>query len=89
MWTPSPNAVTMPGLDCRCGYRIRYSEIPCPDEWVFMSEKDYEGYQGMVDAEALYCAFKSFLRCPSCGRLWVFWNGFQDEAEEYLPASSK
>jgi len=77
----------MPGLDCRCGHRISYGRIPCPDEWLFISDVDYDGVTGAVDAEELYKKMNSFLRCPQCRRVWIFWRGFQSEAEEFLPAS--
>lgn len=75
----------MPSLDCRCGQRIAYGQIPCPDEWLFISDTAFDGFSGQVDAEAVYGAMNSFLKCPNCRRLWVFWNGFSAPPEEYLP----
>jgi hypothetical protein len=79
----------MPGLDCKCGHRISYGEIPSKDEWLFISDVDFDTFAGQVDAEQVYRAMRSFLKCPVCGRLWFFWNGFQQPAEEYLPAKGK
>jgi hypothetical protein len=77
----------MPGLDCKCGHRIAYGEIPCEDEWLFISDVDFDKISGMVNSEELYRSMHSFLKCPVCGRLWVFWNGYKEPAEEYLPGS--
>jgi hypothetical protein len=66
---------------------LPYGDIPCPNEWLFISDADYDAFFGQVDAEAIYRAMKSFLNCPECGRLWVFWNGYQGVAQEFVPAS--
>ena len=75
----------MPKLRCDCGDVMRYGDIPCPNEWLFISDTEYDAFSGVVDAEELYRAMKSFLRCPNCGRLWVFWNGFASAPEGYRP----
>lgn len=75
----------MPGITCACGTQISYGEIPCANEWLFLSDPDFEKLTGQVDAEAIYRAMKSFLRCPRCGRLWVFWNGYGEPPQEFLP----
>lgn len=73
----------MPSINCRCGERLCYGEIPCPIEWLMISDQDYDAYTGMVDAEVLYAAMRSMLQCPKCDRLWVFWNGFENEPVAY------
>jgi hypothetical protein len=40
----------MPGIACACGTRISYGEIPCADEWLFISDPDFEKHPGLVDA---------------------------------------
>jgi hypothetical protein len=75
----------MPGLDCSCGHRISYGEIPCKDEWLLISDVDFDGFSGPVEAEDVYRAMRSLLKCPVCNRLWVFWNGYQDVAQEFIP----
>jgi hypothetical protein len=79
----------MPGLDCSCGNRIPYGDIPCQDEWLIISDADFDSFSGQVDTEELYRAMKSILRCPVCGHLWVFWNGYQDVAQEFIPQTAK
>ena len=75
----------MPAIQCKCGEVLRYGEIPCPIEWLLISDVDYDGCSGQIDSEELYKKMKSLLKCASCGRLWVFWNGFDKEVVEYLP----
>ncbi|RZK33973.1 MAG: hypothetical protein EOO61_14365 [Hymenobacter sp.] len=67
----------MPSFFCKCGERILDGRIPQPTEWLLMSDVEYGTYSGMVDAEQLYLAMKSMLLCPQCGRVWIFWNGYQ------------
>jgi hypothetical protein len=77
----------MPKIVCKCGQWLRYGDIPNPIEWLFISDVEYDKFSGSVDAEVLYRAMKSFLQCPICGRLWVFWNGFGSDPDEYIPRS--
>ena len=74
----------MPKIICTCGNALSYSEIPCLIEYKFISDYDYDQYQGMIDSEKLYQQMKSFLECPECKRLWVFWKGYASSPTEYL-----
>lgn len=74
----------MPKLTCRCGEILRYGEIPSPIEWKIISDVAYDQFSGPIDAEDIYAAMESLLRCPHCARLWVFWNGFEAEPQEYI-----
>lgn len=74
----------MPKFRCECGEILSYSEIPCKIEYKFISDLDYDKFQGEIDAEVLYEQMKSFIKCSSCARLWVFWDGFQKEPAEYV-----
>ena len=76
----------MPGLNCRCGHRISFGTIPCSDQWLFISDTAFDSFSGQVDAERVFLAMQSFLKCPVCARLWLFWNGFKHPAQEYMPA---
>jgi hypothetical protein len=40
----------------------------------------YDQFSGDVDAEEIYRAMLPMLKCPSCERLWVFWEGFAKPA---------
>jgi hypothetical protein len=79
--------VDMPKLLCKCGEVLRYGEIPCPLEWRIISDSKFEEFRGTVNAEEIYMATRTALRCPRCGRLWVFWNE-GDAPVEYVPVAS-
>ena len=64
-------------FSCHCGDLVRVSgAIPNPQEWKILSDVDFDAFSGQVDAEALYLACRSMMRCPTCDRLWVYWDGF-------------
>ena len=75
----------MPSIRCRCGEALRYGDIPCPIEWLFIADTEYDKFIERVDAEELYQVMRSFLQCPRCGRLWLFWDGFEKPPMEYVP----
>jgi len=75
----------MPSLNCRCGQKLCWGEIPNPIELLMISDNAYDSYSGTVDTEELYGKMRSILKCPVCERLWVFWNGFDNEPKSYNP----
>lgn len=68
---------------CECGERIDMGSIPNPNEWLIISDCDYDNYTETVDAEELYRDFQSMLKCGSCGGLHIFWDGMQSRATFY------
>ncbi len=79
----------MPKMLCECGTILRWSEIPNPIEWLLIKDTDYDQFPEMIDSEELYKATTSLLRCPSCDRLWVFWDGWKNDPTPYEPGSIK
>jgi len=75
----------MPAILCKCKYRLSYGEIPNSIEWLTISDVDYDIYDSNIDRDQLYMEMKSILKCDKCGRLWIFWNGFEEEPSSYLP----
>jgi hypothetical protein len=73
----------VPGIQCACGERIPYGDIPNPTEWLFISDTEFDSIAGEIDAEVLYQRMKSFLQCPTCMRIWIFWDGFGAPPAEY------
>jgi len=72
-------------FNCKCGNILSTSgEIPNPIEWLLISDKDYDSFSDKIDAEDLYLKMKTILKCPNCGRLWIFWNGVQEEPSCYF-----
>ncbi|CAB3783741.1 hypothetical protein LMG28138_01700 [Pararobbsia alpina] len=75
----------MPSIKCECGHRICYGDIPCSDEWLMMSDTAFDKHHGQVDVDELYRAMTHVLKCPDCGWLWVYWNGFRNDPQGYRP----
>ena len=67
----------MPAIACKCGNRLNFGQIPNPIEWLIIADERFDGFSGDVDAEELYNEFRNLLKCPQCGRLWVYWDGFE------------
>ncbi len=74
----------MPKIVCSCKNILSYSEIPSSIEYKFISDCDYDQYQDMINAKDLYQNMKSFLKCPQCNHLWIFWNGYTNPPIEYM-----
>lgn len=75
----------MPSILCRCGEKLRYGEIPNSIEWLAISDNEYDAFSGEINAEDLYRNMCSLLKCPRCGRLWAFWDGFGSPPTVYVP----
>ena len=73
----------MPGITCKCGNIIKYGEIPNPNEWLFISDIQFDNFVEKIDVETLYKNMKSMLICHQCGRLWFFWGGFNNPPTLY------
>lgn len=74
----------MPKIICACGEWLSYSNIPCRIEYKFISDVDYDKYEGTIDAELLYQQMRSFIKCPKCERIWFFWDGYNKQPTEYI-----
>ena len=70
---------------CQCGEWLRYGDIPNQIEYLFISDVEYDNVIGSIDAEELYRRLNHFLKCPNCGRLHIFWEGFGKEQKIYTP----
>lgn len=75
----------MPKIICKCDNIISMGEIPNPDEWLLISDVEYDKFAGEIDTEALYMQMKGMLKCNRCGRLWFFWNGYDNPPSCYKP----
>jgi hypothetical protein len=78
----------MPSILCKCGEKIRYGDIPCKDEWLFISDVDFDQFKEQVNSEKIYKAMSHALKCPSCKRLWLFEKEFCHPPIEYLYAET-
>jgi hypothetical protein len=71
---------------CKCENIIRISgAIPNPFEWKLISDVEYDKFQGTIGAEELYSQMQSILKCDQCGRLWIFWDGYDKPPTLYMP----
>ncbi|MEQ7125373.1 hypothetical protein ABN034_12725 [Actinopolymorpha sp. B11F2] len=57
--------------------------IPNPSEWLLMSDRDFDAYAGMVQADDVYQAMTHGFRCADCGRFHVFWSGLDHDPTVY------
>ena len=73
----------MSKFKCECRTILSFGRIPNPDEWLLISDKEYDNFQGKIDSEELYSRCKCLIKCPSCNRVWIFWNGFNNKPELY------
>ncbi len=73
----------MPALACTCGHRIGYGQLPCADEWLLIADTAFDGLTGAIETDDLYRRMDHLLKCPACGRLWVFWDGFDKPPTGY------
>jgi hypothetical protein len=78
----------MAKFQCVCGYMISTSgEIPHPYQWELVSDVDFDGFSGLVDADQIYMKATVMFRCPSCDHLWVYWDGMDQAPSLYSPSS--
>lgn len=73
----------MPSIKCSCNQRINLGSIPNKDEWLLISDIQYDEFSGTIDAEKLYQRMKPLIKCPNCARLLIFWNGFNESYTTY------
>ena len=59
---------------CACGETLQSSgEMPNNSEWLLISDRDFDAFTGLVQAEDVYAAMQHAFRCPNCDRLHVHW----------------
>ncbi len=66
----------MPAYLCKCKVRVSVGEIPCDKQWNFISDVEYDKWEGKIDSEELLKEMEMFFKCPECHRIAVFWNGW-------------
>jgi hypothetical protein len=73
----------MPSIQCQCGTRLRFGEIPNPIEFLLVADTEFDKVSEDQEWGKLYERMTHMLRCPVCSRLWVFWNGFSELPSSY------
>jgi hypothetical protein len=74
---------------CACGKEIRTSgDIPHPYEWLLLADNDVpeDAWEGRIGWKQLYDRVTHAFKCPACGRLWVYWDGFASKPTRYDPS---
>ncbi|PWG82120.1 hypothetical protein [Pararcticibacter amylolyticus] len=68
----------MPRIKCVCEYVIQLGDIPSDNQLMIIEDKDFEKFFDVkeLEAELIYSSMKIAARCPNCGRLHIFWDGF-------------
>jgi hypothetical protein len=71
---------------CACGVTIQSSgTIPNESQWLLMSDQEFEAFTGLVQAEDVYTNMTVAFKCPTCGRLHIFWQGLENDPVVYAP----
>jgi len=73
----------MPKLKCICEEVIDLSGIPSPNQYLIISDADFDNFEGKVDAELIYSKMQIVVKCPSCKRLYIYCDGFDKEPTIY------
>lgn len=73
----------MPKIKCNCGNIIGLGKIPSPHESLLISDIDFEKYWKKCDVEQLYKEMTIVVKCDSCNRLHIFFEGFDKPATVY------
>ncbi len=66
----------MPNIKCICESRIGFGGIPNPNEYLLISDVKFEKFWDSPNTEQLYNEMSIVGKCSNCGRLHVFWDGF-------------
>ncbi len=78
----------MARFGCACGDQIRTSgEIPNPDEWLLISDTDFDEWEKPLLPESLHARMIHGWKCRTCGRLLIFWDGMGAEPSWYEPSA--
>ena len=73
----------MPSYLCKCKTRIDYTQIPATCSYHLVEDAAAEVQHDLITYNASWNESTEVLRCPSCGRLWVFWDGMSNAPTEY------
>ena len=76
----------MSKFSCKCGNIINISgPVPNPNEWLVISDAEYDLLDESSTLNDLYSKMKSMLKCDQCNRLWIFWHGYDNPPTSFIP----
>ncbi|WP_105971824.1 hypothetical protein [Streptomyces geranii] len=58
--------------------------IPNPLEWHLSSDQELEESWEAEDFARLQQVARPVFLCPRCGRIWVYWDGYEGERVSYV-----
>ena len=73
----------MPSYLCRCQTWINYTNIPAECSYHLIQDAAAEVQDDLLTYTFDMKDSSEVLRCPTCDRLWVFWNGMGRDPTEY------
>jgi len=80
----------MPKIKCDCDNIIYLGDIPSPNQWMIISDKDYDeltdknsDFAGKIDTELVYSKMQIVVKCSKCERLHIFWQGYDKPQTVY------
>jgi hypothetical protein len=62
-------------------------EIPNPLEWHLTSDQGLEDFWESDNFEGLQPVARPVFLCPVCGRIWVYWDGYEGKRVSYFRES--
>lgn len=76
----------MSKLRCDCDEILSISgPMPNPIEFKILADTQVDSFEETVETLRIYMESTIGLKCPRCGRLWIFWNGLDNRASCYVP----
>ena len=79
----------MPKILCTCGDTIPFHRLDEPNEWMMINAAALYQLPDSARKSEIFPQLTGMLKCPVCGRLWVFWEGFGENPQEYLPITEQ
>lgn len=73
----------MPKLLCLCDFVIPLHGIPCQDQYMIFSDVEFDKFPEETKVDDVYDISQIVIKCPNCGRLHIFWNGFRNPQTIY------
>lgn len=73
----------MSKIKCKCDNVIYLSEIPNSNEYLFLSDIEFNEIFIDSDVEKIYLNTKRFYKCTLCERLFIFWDNDDNKFTMY------
>lgn len=77
----------MSSLLCKCDEIIDLSRIPSPNRYWFLNDNEYMNILNAIDEKQKIFSYDDAImvvKCPSCGRIWIFNKSYEENPRSYL-----